>query len=149
MSGHGAIGMTDYLGEIGRTGRVLAIVGLGLASTVLAALNLLVVILLADEQARAEIPEPLIASGVTLGLLSFTSFWMLLRLLRRRRSPNRVTMMPVAFIQLGGLLFGAGIIFAAAAGGQTLFLIEGAAIALNMILLPRLLRSHGPTQASA
>jgi hypothetical protein len=49
-------------------------------------------------------------------------------------------MMPVWFIQIFGLLFAAGIGFAALVGGRKLFLVEGLLVALNMVFLPRLLR---------
>ena len=70
--------MADYLGEVGRSGRGLAIFGLGLASVVLAALNLLVVIVAIDPKARAEIRGPLIASGLLFGCLALVCLWMLL-----------------------------------------------------------------------
>ncbi len=49
-------------------------------------------------------------------------------------------MMPVWFIQIFGLLFAAGIGFAALKGGHMPFLIETFLVALNMLFLPRLLR---------
>ena len=48
--------------------------------------------------------------------------------------------MPVWSIQIFGLLFAAGIGFAALVGGRKLFLVEGLLVALNMVFLPRLLR---------
>jgi hypothetical protein len=132
--------VADYLGKIGRTGRRIALGGLIITAAVSATVNLLVVILLIDPRARGDILGPLIASGLVFGGMTLVSFWMLLSLLRRGRSSNKVTMMPTLFIQGFGLLFTIGIGFAAVKGGQKLFLAEACLIALNMLFLPRLLR---------
>jgi len=132
--------MTDYLQDVGRFGRSLAIAGLAVVATVLAVLNVLVAALLMNPKARAEILGPLLLSGLTFGLLSLATVWMLVRLLRRIRSANGVTTMPLRFIQVCGLLFGSAVIVTAVIGGQVVFVVEGLVIAANMIFLPRLLR---------
>src|SRR5205807_5989695 len=131
--------MTDYLQEVGRTGRLLAVLGLALAAAVLAALNVVLVIVAAQQQARAEIPGPLIGCALMFGFLSFASAWMLARLLRRARSSNQITMMPVWFIQLFGVFIGALIVFTALVSDLTLFVLEGLGFALSLVFLPRLL----------
>jgi hypothetical protein len=127
---------------------LFAIVGLALAAAVLAALNILLVIVAANQQARAEIPGPLMGCALMFGFLSFASAWMLARLLRRSRSANQITMMPVWFIQLFGVLFGAGIVFMALAWDQPLFALEGLGLALSMIFLPKLLPRNPPEQST-
>lgn len=132
--------MTDYLREIGNTGRRLAICGLGLTAATSAAVNLAVVIQSIDPRAQAEVPGPLIGTGLIFGGLMLASVWMLLRMLRKGQSSNTITMMPVWFIQVFGLLFAAGIAFAAWKGGHKPFMAEAFLVALNMLFLPRLLR---------
>ena len=139
--------MTDCLVEIGKTGRSLAIIGMGVTSAILAAMNLLVVVTLIDGRALAEIRGPLIGSGLIFGLLALASVWMLLRLLRGKRSSNKVTMMPALFIQVFGVLFGTGIVIAAVIGGEMIFLGEGVGIAMNMIFVPWLLRRRSQPEA--
>ena len=132
--------MADYLGEIGRISRGITLGGLVLTAAISATVSLLVVILLIDPRARGDILGPLIATGLVFGGMTLVSFWMLLSLLRRGRSSNKVTMMPTLFIQGFGLLFAIGIGFAAVKGGQKLFLAEAFLIPLNMLFLPRLRR---------
>jgi hypothetical protein len=132
--------VTEYLHEIGKTGRRLAICGLGLTAAVSAAINIAVIVVPMDPRARAEIPGTLLATGLVFGCITFASVWMLLRLLRKGRASNKVTMMPVWFIQVFGLLFAAAIGFAAIEGGHKPYLVEAFLVALNMLFLPRLLR---------
>src|SRR5258708_3976173 len=139
--------MTDYLSKVDRTGRIVIIVCLGLTTLIWAALSFLVVILLMDEKLRAT-PGPLVGCGLLFGFMTWASGWMFLRLLRRTRSANQITMMPVWFIQVFGLFFAAGIVFAAVVGVQSVFVIEGLVVALSMIFLPRLMRKR-PLQESA
>jgi hypothetical protein len=82
--------VTEYLREIGNTGRRLAIWGLGLTAAASAAVNLAEVVAPMDPRARAEIPGTLFATGLVFGCLTFASVWMLLRLLRKGRSSNQV-----------------------------------------------------------
>ena len=132
--------MSDYLREVGRTARILAIVGLSLAIAVLAVLNLLLVVAVMGGGVPARMLGPLVGSALLFGFLIFASTWMLLQLLQGSRSRNQTTMMPVWFVQMFGILLGAGSVFAAVAGQQPLFVIEGLAVSLTMIFLPRRLR---------
>jgi hypothetical protein len=141
--------MNDCLQEVGRTGRFLAIVGLALGAAVLAALNIVLVIVAADQKARAEIPGPLMGCALMFGFLSFASAWMLARLLQRSRSANQITMMPVWFIQLFGVFLGAGVVFTALVFDEIFFVVEGLGLALSMIFLPKLLPRSRRTTAPA
>ncbi|HWE39497.1 MAG TPA: hypothetical protein VG406_23300, partial [Isosphaeraceae bacterium] len=132
--------MRDYLVDVGKTGRILAIALLSLATAILAAGDLLIVVTAADRKAWAEIPGPLIGSGLIFGVLTISSAWMLLRLLRGRRSSSTITMMPVRFIQGLGILYSAAILFVALKGPGWIFAGEGVGFALSATFLPWLLR---------
>jgi hypothetical protein len=131
--------MTNYLGEVSPAFRWLAIIALSLASLVLAALNIFVILCFTFQDARDKILGPLIGSALVFGFLTVVSVWMLLRLISGKRSSNNRTLMPVWFIQAFGIIFAIGIIFAAFIAREFLFAIEGLSVALIMILIKRFL----------
>jgi len=138
--------MPDYLKEVGRTARLLSVVGLSLTTFILGLSTFLIVYDLASGRVPARDRGLLTAAGLLFGLLLFASGWMLLRLLRRTRSANGVTMMPAWFIQAFGVLLGGLVLLAAIVGRQWLFTVQGAGVIVSMIFVPRLLQQgarHG------
>jgi membrane protein insertase Oxa1/YidC/SpoIIIJ len=131
--------MTNYLGEVSPSFRWLAIIALGLASLVLAALNIIVILCFTFQDARDKIMGPLIGSGLIFGFLTVASVWMLMRLISGKRSSDNRTMMPVWFIQAFGIFFAIGIILASFITREFLFAFEGLSVALIMILIKRFL----------
>src|SRR5262245_18909361 len=138
--------MPEYLKEVGRTARLLSIVGLSLTTVILGLLTFLIVYDLASGRVPGRDRGLLTAAGLLFGLLLFASGWMLLRLLRRTRSANGVTMMPAWFIQAFGVLLGGGVLFAAIVGRQWLFTVQGAGVIVSMIFVPRLLQQSTDDQ---
>jgi hypothetical protein len=131
--------MPDYFREVGGAARVLAIVGLSLTTLIMGTALLLAIAMLLCGVFQCGDGVPVWPSAALFAFMTFASGWMLLGLLRRTRSANGVTMMPVWFIQLLGVLFGAGVVFLAIEKEEPWILLGLFGIVGTMVFLPRLL----------
>src|SRR5580704_11157652 len=106
--------MADYLGEVGKLGRVLAIIGLTVSTLLFGPAFLCVVgMLILNMPADAEKARTMFGQAVVAGVFGGASLWMLVRLLARTRARNRVTIMPIWFIEFFGVPFLSGIVVVA------------------------------------
>lgn len=134
----------DYLAEVSKPTRWTTIALLLLAATASSACFLLAVGVAIVGPDNVPI-GPLCGCLVIFGLLSITSGWILIRLLRRHRANNGKTVMPERFIQLFGVAFLIAICIAAVANEKPWLIGEAVSVAMAMIGIRVLLRREQMT----
>lgn len=130
---------------MGEKTRKVAIMGLGAAAMVCWPLFVLVVgvaLVLVPNDPQAPIGS-ILGSMAIFGGLAFATTWMVIRLIRRERSQNGITMMPEWFIQVFGILLLLGIVVSAVLLRNIWLVGEGVAAAIAMITIRSMVRSKG------
>jgi hypothetical protein len=130
-SGH----VTDYLQPVGKAGRIVSIVGCMITAIVC---QLVSIVVATDMIQRGSINyqgKPLWMSVLVLGLLGGAAAFIAWRLVRRHASANGITILPVRFIQLSGILLLTGLCFVAWYRGSVIFMFEAVPIFVAMIFV--------------
>lgn len=129
--------MTDYLQPVGRRLRVASIVCCLLASILS---SVLAVILWTDMLSQNSFyyeGKPVWIGALVLTGIGVAAGFIAWRVLRSRTAANGVTVLPVWFIQLFGVIFLVGLILVAYHRGSVVFAIEGVIVAFAMIFVGR------------
>ena len=131
--------MPDYLKPVGKLVTRLSVIGCAVAGMIFL---LLFAVLLASMLSRGSFTyegKPLWMSLPITAGLGAAALWIAWRLHTNAVAPNSITVMPVWFVRVFGVLFLAGMVLAALASGRKYLLIEGIPVALAMIFLDRLI----------
>jgi hypothetical protein len=135
--------LPDHLGEVGKFGRALGIVCLTVSTLLFGAAFLgLVAMLILDMPADAEKVRSLIISAIFSGAFAGVSLWMLVRLLTRTRARNGVTLMPIWFIELFGILLLGGVVAWAITLRSPLLFVESLSVTGAMLFVRRKVRAR-------
>ena len=134
--------MPDYLRQVSNPARMLAVICLMLSTLFFGAAFLgLLAMTIQRIPAGAEKVRESIGQLLVGAVFATVSLWMLVRVLRRTRAPNGVTIMPIWFIELFGvLLFGGNVVFAIMERSPGLVL-EALSVAGAMIFVRRKVRA--------
>ncbi len=134
--------MADYLQPVSQPVRRLAIIALGLATLVLVAIVLFLAALPLFAPGFKPEHIPFLLGAIALfGVLLVACAWMLARILKGAPSSSGLTVLPLWFIRVFGVLF-IGCAVVAAWHGQLplLLLLEVGSVGLAMIFVGRLVR---------
>jgi hypothetical protein len=135
----------DYLQETNPAVRWVAALALGLASLILGVLALggAVACMVADLPPKDGVPARavMLPFAAAFGLVAGFLGAMARRLRSTERSANGVTLMPAWFISGFGVLFFAGLVWAAIRADAPFMLVECGIVALAMVLVGRLARA--------
>ena len=129
--------MADYLQPVGKAGRVISIIGCTFTSLVCLIVSLLLWTDMIRRQSFEYEGKPLWIGGLVIGFIGLAAAFIAWRLVRRDAAANGITVMPVWFIQLFGILFLVGLCFASFYRGTTVFMVQGVIISLAMIFIGR------------
>jgi hypothetical protein len=134
--------MPDYLSEVGKSGRVLAIFCLTVSTLIFGPTFLgIVAMAILDMPTDAEKARALIGSAVVFGVFAGASLWMLVRLLVRTRARNGLTLMPIWFIEFFGVLFVTGNVILAIVERSPWLVAESLSVCAAMIFVRRNVRA--------
>jgi hypothetical protein len=135
--------MTDYLAEVGRRGRSLAVAALTIATAIFGlAFVGLIAMTIRDKPADAD--EWRIAGGSLFvsGTFAGVSLWMLSRLLRSTRSRNGITTMPLWFIELWGVVLACVLLIEAIVDRSLWMLAGSTSVVFAMLFVRRSVRNR-------
>jgi hypothetical protein len=108
----------DYLEQVGKPGRTLAIVCLAVSSLLFGTASLFNVVKIACALIAKEDEAKQWIGATALGcLLAGISIWMLIRLVRGTRARNGITTMPIWFLEVLGAMLLAGCVASWILGG--------------------------------
>ncbi len=129
--------MADYLQPVSRAWRITSIVGCTLTSVICLLLS---VMLWTDMIRRHSFDyegKPLWMGAAVVGVIGLASAFIAWRLVRRQAAANGVTVIPIWFIQVFGVLLLSGFCFVAYHRDSVVFMFEGISICLAMIFVGR------------
>ena len=129
----------DYTAEMGEPARRMAIAVL-VPATIVCAACFLIALAVAIVDFRGAPIGPLLGCILIFGGLAFATCWMAVRLIKRERAANARTTMPERFIQIFGIFFLIGLVFAAILDRNVWLLGEGVGVAFAMITIRSLIR---------
>jgi hypothetical protein len=129
--------MTDYLAEVGKRARSLAVAALTTATIIFGlAFFGLIAMTIRDKPANADEWRIAVGSLLVSGTFAGISLWMLSRLLRRTRSRNGITTMPLWFIELWGVVL-ACVLLIEAIVDRSLWMLAGSISLVGAMLFVR------------
>jgi type III secretory pathway component EscS len=130
--------MDQYTAPVRNPIRWLAVIGLGLASPLFAAIVAIMVgVLLNEKKLQPDDVAKLVGIITLMSFLCFASGWMCVRIFRGQQSRNGVTLMPTWFLQVCGGLMVVGGIWMTWLGGAPMKLIAGwVFLGVGMLFLP-------------
>ena len=131
----GTTRMTDYLQPVGRTWRITSIVACTLTSIICSLLSLLLWTDMIQRHSLDFEGKPLWMAAVLVAFTGAAAAFVAWRLVRRHAVANGITVMPIWFIQLFGVLLLVGLCLVAYYRGTVLFLVEGVFASLAMIFV--------------
>ena len=133
----GTTRMADYLQPVSRAWRITSIVGCTITSIICLLLSLLLWTDMIRRHSFHYQGKPLWIAAAVVAVIGLSAAFIAWRLVRRHAAANGVTVMPIWFIQLFGVLLLVGLCFVAYHRGNVLFMVEGVSLCLAMILVGR------------